>query len=76
MFPKLDISTPVSTVLYTVRTGGPDVGGPDVLLCFQNCTSLPPLLQSYILCDTGGPDVGGTDVGGPDVGGPDFLNFL
>ena len=54
-----------------MRTGGPDVGGPDVLLCVQNWTSRPPLLQSYILCDTGGPDVGGPDVGGPDVGGPD-----
>ena len=31
----------------------------------------PPLLQCYILCNTGGPDVGGPDVGGPYVGGPD-----
>ena len=40
LFPKLDISTPVSTVLYTAqyrgsrcrgsRRRGPDVGGPDV----------------------------------------------
>ena len=38
--------------------GGPNVGSPDVLLCFQNWTSRPPLLQSYILCDSGGPDAG------------------
>ena len=36
--------------------------GPDVLLCFQNWTSGPPFLQSYILCYTRGPDVGGPDV--------------
>ena len=46
--------------------------GPDVRLYFQNWTSGPPLLQCYILCNTGGPDVGGPDVGGPDVRGPDF----
>ena len=48
--------------LIYCNTRGPDVGGPDVLLCFQNLTSRPPLLQSYILCNTGGPDVGGPDV--------------
>ena len=36
-------------------TRGPDVGGPDFLLYFQNWTSRPPLLQSYILCNTRGP---------------------
>ena len=30
-------------------TRGPDVGGPDVRLYFQNWTSGPPFLQSYIL---------------------------
>ena len=49
LFPKLDISSSVSTVLYT-DVGGPDVGGPDVLLCFQNRTSRLPFLQCcYII---------------------------
>ena len=49
LFPKLDISSSVSSVLYT-DVGGPDVGGPDVLLCFQNCTSRLPFLQCcYII---------------------------
>ena len=52
--------------VHTLLLGSPDVRGPDFLLCFQNWTSRPPLLQFYILCDSGGPDLGGTDVGGPD----------
>ena len=67
LFPKLDISTPVSTVLYSYilrNTGGPDVGGPDV--------GGPDVGGP----DVGGPDVGGPDVGGPDVGGPNVPHFF
>ena len=53
------------------NTGGPDVWGRDVLLCFRNWTSRPPFLQLNILYNTGGPDVWGRDVGDRDVGGPD-----
>ena len=66
LFPKLDVSTPVATVLYTVRYRGrgPDVGGPDVGGTDVGGTDVGGP-------DVGGPDVGGQDVGGPDVGGPD-----
>ena len=50
--------------------------GPNVLLCFQNLTFRPPFLQSYILCDSGGPDVGGPNVEGPDVRFPSNFKQL
>ena len=58
MFPKLDISTPVSTVLYTVQYRGS-----------RSQWSTGPEFGSR---DVGSRDVGGRDVGGQDVGGPDY----
>ena len=59
-------------ILIYYDTRGPDVVGPDVLICFQNWTSRHPLhTVLYTVRYRGsrcqGPDVGGSDVGGPDV---------
>ena len=43
---------------------------------FQNWTSRPPFLQSYILCNTVGRDVGDPHVAGPDVPHPYINPYL